>query len=71
MPEWSLRRWSKSHVAGIGYVGSVRRIGNIPLRKTVLTLGYNHNIQSSFGVTKSVRNSIRSWIAATSGLHSQ
>jgi len=66
MPEWMLPRKSGLHVNGFAYKGFVKQIGGIDLPHKVLVLGYNHNIQSSFGVTKVVTNSIREWIATTS-----
>jgi hypothetical protein len=63
MPSWSLRRRSRCDVLGIAYKGIVNRLSGIELGRDVLILGFNHNIQSSFGVTSEVIRSIRSWIA--------
>lgn len=62
--EWTLPRKSGAGVAGYEYVGHITRIGNIDLGKTVSVLGFNHNIQSSFGVTNFVRSSIRDWLGS-------
>lgn len=63
MPAWSLPRNSNSDVTGIAYKGKVDVLAGIALEQEILVLGYNHNLQSSFGVTKDVINSIRLWIA--------
>lgn len=63
MPEWELPRSSGAHVKGISYIGNVSSIGGVSLNKGVGVLGFNHNIQSSYGVTTCVRSSITKWIA--------
>lgn len=60
--EWTLPRKSSEGVAGYSYEGEIRCIGSVSLNRSIKVLGYNHNIQSSFGVTKKVQNSIRNWI---------
>jgi hypothetical protein len=62
MPSWSLPRTGTSDVTGIAYIGELASIAGIRLRRKVLVLGYNHNLQSSFGVTTHVLRSIRQWI---------
>lgn len=64
MPEWTLPRKDNEGVAGYGYLGEVSIIGGVKLKRKVKVLGYNHNIQSSFGVTKSVQASIRNWVSS-------
>lgn len=66
MPGWSLPRRCNS-VKGFAYKGFVRRIGGVKLKHDVMVLGYNHNIQSSFGVTKNVISAIRLWITEMVG----
>jgi len=63
MPTWSLPRQTKPHVTGIAYRGVVDTLSGISLGHGILVLGYNHNLQSSFGVTTEVVNAIRDWIA--------
>ena len=63
MPEWSLPRVSKPHVVGVAYKGWVNEIGGIHLERSIFVLGFNHNLQSSFGVTSAVMDSIRDWIS--------
>lgn len=62
MPQWTLPRKSGDGVIGYSYVGIVEFFGNVKLNNPISILGYNHNIQSSFGVTKEVQSSIRNWI---------
>lgn len=62
MSSWSLPRIKKTDIPGISYKGLLTKISDIGLGRNVLVLGYNHNIQSSFGVTKKVVISIRKWI---------
>jgi hypothetical protein len=63
MLDWSLRRAGKRCVLGFAYEGEVSAVAGVRLRRKLLVLGFNHNIQSSFGVTRSIRNSIRLWVA--------
>jgi hypothetical protein len=63
MPEWELPRKSGKGVIGFSYRGTVRQIAGVELGREVAVLGYNHNIQSSFGVTNGVKASIRTWIS--------
>ena len=59
---WNLPRKSIRDVSGYSYSGVVEKIGEISLGKAVKILGFNHNIQSSFGVTNIVQSEIRKWI---------
>lgn len=65
MPEWELPR-KDGGVSGIAYKGRISLVGGISLNKEIAVLGYNHNIQSSFGVTTKVQSSIREWITKES-----
>jgi hypothetical protein len=67
MPTWSLTRQAGADVTGVAYNGLVDNLSGIALRHKVLVLGFNHNIQSSHGVTREVISAIRSWIAQASG----
>lgn len=62
MPGWSLPRRSGEGVAGLSYKGVVRSVGGVATGRDILVLGYNHNIQSSFGVTRKVQYEIKKWI---------
>lgn len=64
MSTWTLPRQGSDGVVGHSYTGAVNSIAGIALPRKILVLGYNHNIQSSFGVTRAVMDSIRSWIGA-------
>jgi hypothetical protein len=64
MEDWTLPRTRGDGVTGFSYFGKLSHIGNLPLNREILVLGYSHNIQSSFGVTNKVRESIASWISS-------
>jgi hypothetical protein len=59
---WDLRRAGGSLARGMAYKGKVSEIRGIALGREILVLGYNINLQSSFGVTSRVRCEIRKWI---------
>jgi hypothetical protein len=63
MTSWSLPRQSRSNVNGFAYRGIVDNLSGISLGHKVLVLGYNHNIQSSFGVTTKAVQAIRRWVS--------
>ena len=64
-PAWALPRRTGRNVKGYSFTGVVDRVADIDLGEKVLVLGYNHNIQSSFGVTRDVCHSIREWIGSS------
>jgi len=66
MPTWSLPREAKPNVTGVSYIGIVDTLSGIVLGHKILILGFNHNLQSSFGVTTEAIYAIRSWIAQAS-----
>lgn len=63
MPAWTLRGDGPSPVHGFGYRGMVTELGGMDLGRELLVLGFNHNIQSSFGVTREAVTRISEWIA--------
>ena len=63
MHNWSLPRRSQSDVTGFAYRGFVRTLLGVNLRRELLVLGFNHNIQSSFGATTQVSTAVQRWIA--------
>jgi hypothetical protein len=63
MPSWNLNRKATSGVEGYAYKGVIESLAGIKLKNKIYVLGYNHNIQSSFGVTLKVQFSIRNWIS--------
>ena len=67
MQDWSLPRRSKPDVTGFAYNGAVRHLAGVKLKREVMVLGFNHNIQSSFGVTTLVKSAIRRWITQVAG----
>jgi len=52
--EWTLPRRQGRGVIGVRYEGTITRIGSIDLDREVVVVGYNHNLQSSFGVTSRI-----------------
>ena len=66
MPSWSLARQSPRDVMGVAYWGSMNTFSGIGLDREILILGFNHNLQSSFGVTTKVIHAIRDWVAQVS-----
>lgn len=61
-PDWDLPRASGPGISGYAYEGEISRIGGIELDAPLKVLGYNHNLQSSFGVTSLVIKRIARWI---------
>jgi hypothetical protein len=66
MRTWSLPRQSGVDVPGIAYHGVVDTLSGIALGNPLRILGFNHNLQSSFGVTNEVIYAIRDWITKES-----
>lgn len=64
MPRWTLPRRSGRGVPGIAFRGILSKFGDSDLDSEVLVLGFNHNLQSSFGVTREVVQSIKEWVGA-------
>lgn len=64
MQHWTLPRRTKPDVLGISYRGTVHSLCGVKLSQGILVLGYNHNIQSSFGVTSEVVLAIQEWVAS-------
>ena len=60
---WDLRR-SNGVVPGVAYVGLIDELAGIPLDRSLMVAGYNHNLQSSFGVTSGVIEGIGMWLAS-------
>jgi hypothetical protein len=66
MSEWALPRQAGAGVKGYRYLGRVDSMSGFPLPQELLVLGFNHNLQSSYGVTTHVIESIRCWIGTVS-----
>jgi len=62
---WSLPRRTQPGVTGFAYKGALRELSGVRFERRLLVLGFNHNIQSSFGVTTEIIAAIRRWIALT------
>lgn len=60
--DWDLPRLGGRCVPGKSYYGHISKYAGVALRQRIIVLGYNHNIQSSFGVSATVRSAIASWI---------
>ncbi len=65
IPAWSLGRRSRANVKGVAFTGVAATVSGIKLNRQLKVLGFNHNLQSSFGVTVEVINAIREWITRT------
>jgi hypothetical protein len=66
VPGWTLQAETKSPVSGVAFTGEAQSLGGMALDKAVKILGFNHNIQSSYGVTKEVIAAIKKWIGRES-----
>lgn len=58
VPAWTLPRSAGLGVVGIRYSGILRSVAGIDLERPVRVIGFNHNLQSSFGVTTTVMRRI-------------
>ena len=63
VPAWTLGRQTGKDVAGLAYRGTVDALSGIGLGHEMLVLGFNHNLQGSFGVRTEIIAAIREWIA--------
>jgi hypothetical protein len=53
-PKWDLPRKSGKSVKGKAYIAIISKIGDIELDRDIKVIGYNHNIQSSYGINNIV-----------------
>lgn len=58
VPAWTLPRSTGPGVAGVRYSGTLRSVAGVDLERCVQVIGFNHNLQSSFGVTTTVMRQI-------------
>ena len=63
MENWTLTRKSSRDVPGISFKGTVEVVAGVHLGRSVQVIGYNHNLQGSFGVSAEVFHAIAGWIA--------
>jgi hypothetical protein len=68
MPDWVLPRSSGENVPGVAYTGVCSSFAGERLSRPIKILGFNHNIQSSFGVTSNVIGNIARWVGQNAGL---
>ena len=61
MKKWALPR-KKKPVDGWAYAGTVEEVGKTKLGREIRLLGFNHNIQSSYGVSGTVKDAIGQWL---------
>ena len=67
MSGWELPRRNSKGVQGLAFRGVVDNFGAIHLARRIEVIGFNHNLQSSFGVTRRVLDEINSWIGEVAG----
>lgn len=67
MSELNLPRRSANDVSGIFYEGNLNKIEGRRIDRTIKVIGFNHNIQSSFGVTTDVIRNLSKRIGRFSG----
>lgn len=65
MLAWSLARKSRRDVPGVAFWGKVDVLAGVHLGRQVMVIGYNHNLQSSFGISSDILRAIKRWIAQT------
>jgi hypothetical protein len=65
MPDWDLDRPASrgGPVRGTAYFGSTSELASVPLDRTITVIGFNHNLQSSFGVTGAAVAAIGQWVS--------
>lgn len=52
--EWNLPRIRGGEVRGYAFTADMREAGKVDFGRSIKVVGYNHNLQSSFGVSRSV-----------------
>jgi hypothetical protein len=62
--DWRLPGGTRGWVRGIGYIGATMSIGDVGLDAPITVVGFNHNLQSSFGVTRLAVKAIGRWLAS-------
>ena len=63
IPSWFLKRENGSDVPGVAFKGSIDKFGEVYLERSVKVLGFNHNLQGSFGVSNRILKAIRDRVA--------
>lgn len=67
VPSWTLPRASGTGVEGIKYSGTLTSLAGVEFDRPVRVIGFNHNLQSSFGVTRCVVRRIAEEVGETVG----
>lgn len=62
MPSWALPRGKGDAVKGFSYEGRLQIAGRSHSDSDIFVLGFNHNMQSSYGVSRKVKDAIRAWL---------
>ena len=66
-PAWDLPRARTAPVRGFSFQGSIDQIGSVKLLRSITVIGFNHNLQSSHGITTGVKHASKSWITENVG----
>jgi hypothetical protein len=61
--KWRLRTGRRT-VPGLAYAGTATQVGGVTLDAPLRIIGFNHNLQSSFGVTRQVSQAIGQWASS-------
>jgi hypothetical protein len=61
---WRLAGRAQRAVPGVAYTGTATRIGSVSLESPIRVIGFNHNLQSSFGVSRRVIGAIGKWVSS-------
>lgn len=65
VPAWTLPRTTGPGVTGVKYAGLLTSMAGVEFDRPVRVVGFNHNLQSSFGVTKTVVRNIAQEVGET------
>ncbi len=61
-PAWNLKRKSGKDVRGYSFEGKITHVQGRKLANSIDVLGFNHNLQSSYGVSAAVKSNISDWL---------
>ena len=62
VPEWKLERRRGNDVKGFAYKGAISIVSGIGLGREMTVLGFNHNVQGSFGISNEIICSMGDWL---------
>lgn len=66
MRAWSLPRANGAGIAGVAYSGEIEEVAGTRIGRGIRVIGYNHNLQSSFGVSSNAIANIGRWVRSES-----